>query len=34
MMLARHPSGATDILRRVMMAFSPGNAAASRSRGL
>jgi hypothetical protein len=33
-MLARHPAGATDILRRVMMAFSAGNAAAGRSRGL
>src|SRR5580698_674608 len=34
MMLARHPAGATDLLRRVMMAFSAGNAAAGPGRGL
>ena len=33
-MLARHPAGATDILRRVMMAFSAGNAADGRGRSL
>lgn len=33
-MLARHPAGATDLLRRVMMAFSAGNAAAGPGPGL
>jgi hypothetical protein len=33
-MLARYPAGATDLLRRVMMAFSAGNAAVGPGRGL